>query len=135
MKKMILASLPLMGALVFSGCASVLSMPPSGSSPGMLMTEVTYPSKHDAQTLFNFSKADIELLGPISVTSESQCMLGLMAQGDNGYGNLMKAAKAKYPDADGVINLQWDTRWNLLCLGIISKVQSNVEGMAFKFKK
>jgi len=101
----------------------------------MLFTEVNYPSRHDAQTLFNFNRSDIELLGPISTSSESQCILGLMAQGDNGYGNLMKAAKAKYPEADGVINLQWDTRWNLICMGLISKVQSNVEGMAFKFKK
>jgi hypothetical protein len=135
MKKWIMAGLPLLGALVISGCASVTAIPPAGSSPGVLLTEVTYPSRHDAQTLFNFSRADIELLGPITATSESQCILGLMAQGDNGYGNLMKAAKAKYPDADGIINLSWDTHWNLICLGIISKVQANVEGMAFKFKK
>ena len=135
MKNRIWTSMSLLGALVFSGCASVTSLPPSGVSPGMLFSDVNYPSRHDAQTLFNFSKSDIELLGPVNTMSESQCILGLIAQGDNGYGNLMKAAKAKYPDADGVINLQWDTHWDLICMGIMSKVQSNVEGMAFKFKK
>ena len=135
MKKWIWTSLPLLGALVVSGCASVMSLPPSGVGPGMLFSDVNYPSRREAQTRFDFTKADIEVLGPVVTTSESQCILGLVAQGDNGYGNLLKAAKAKYPEADGVINVQWDTRWNLICMGIMSKVQSTVEGTAFKFKK
>jgi hypothetical protein len=121
--------------LFLTGCAGLMSVPPSGVAPGGLFSEVTYPSYRESQTKFTFTHDDLVILGPVTATSESQSILGLVAQGDNGFGNLMRAARAKYPDCDGVINIQWDTKWNLVCLGIISKVTATVEGTAIKIKR
>jgi len=131
--------LALLGCVVvglsLTGCAGLMSAPPSGVSPGGLFSDVNYPSYRESQTQFTFAREDFIILGPVSATSESSCILGLFAQGDNGFGNLTRAAKAKYPDCDGVINVQWDTEWNLICLGLISKVTAKVEGTAIKIKR
>jgi len=121
--------------LLLTGCAGLMSAPPSGVSPGGLFSDVTYPSYRESHTQFTFAREDFVILGPVTATSESSCILGLFAQGDNGFGNLTRAAKAKYPDCDGVINVQWDTKWNLICLGLISKVNATVEGTAIKIKR
>jgi len=121
--------------LVLTGCAGLMTAPPSGVAPGGLFSDVNYPSYRESQTRFTFTHDDLVILGPVTATSESQCILGLVAQGDNGFGNLMRAAKAKYPECDGVINIQWDTRWNLICMGLMSKVTATVEGTAIKIKR
>ncbi|MEI8122938.1 MAG: hypothetical protein WCI20_12890 [bacterium] len=121
--------------LVLTGCAGLMTAPPSGVAPGGLFSDVNYPSYRESQTRFTFTHDDLVILGPVTATSESQCILGLVAQGDNGFGNLMRAAKAKYPECDGVINIQWDTRWNLICMGLLSKVTATVEGTAIKIKR
>lgn len=123
-----------LGLMVLTGCGP-MSYPPSAVGPAMILTDVNYPSMHDAQTVFNFSKSDFEILGPVSATSESESILGVVARGDNGYGKLMTAAKNAYPNADAVINVQWDTDFNSICLGLYSKVTSKVTGTAVKFKK
>ena len=112
-----------------------MSAPPSGVSPGMLLSDVNYPSYRESHTQFTFVRSDFEILGPVSAKAESQCILGLIAQGDNGFGNLTRAAKAKYPDCDAVINIQWDTQWNLICLGLMSKVTSTIDATAIKIKR
>lgn len=121
--------------LGLTGCAGLMSTSPSGVAPGGLFSDVNYPSYRESQTKFTFTRDDLVILGPITAKSESQCILGLVAQGDNGFGNLMKAARTKYPDCDGVINIQWDTQWNLICLGLMSKVTATVEGTAIKIKR
>ena len=121
--------------LVLTGCAGLMTAPPSGVAPGGLFSDVNYPSYRESQTRFTFTHDDLVILGPVTATSESQCILGLVAQGDNGFGNLMRAAKARYPECDGVINIQWDTRWNLICMGLMSKVTATVEGTAIKIKR
>jgi hypothetical protein len=119
-----------------------MGAPPSGVSPGFLFSDVAYPSYRESSTKFTINRSDIVVLGPVTATGESQCILALWSQGDNGYGNLMKAARETYPDADGVVDVQWDTKYGNLCLPccyvwvpIFYKVKSTGEGQAFKFKK
>lgn len=125
-----------------SGCSSLMNVPPSGVSPGFLFSDVNYPSRRESNTQFKFDRKDIVILGPVTATGESQNILLLWSQGDNGYGNLMKAAREAYPEADGVVDVQWDTRYSNLCIPccymyipILFKVKSTGEGNAFKFKK
>jgi len=107
------------------------------------MSDVNYPSQRESDTQFKFTRNDIIILGPVKATGQSQNILMIWSQGDNGYGNLLKAAKATYPDADGVVDIQWDTRFSNLCLPcclgtwvpIFFKVTSTGEGNAFKFRK
>jgi hypothetical protein len=55
----------------------------------------------------------------------------------------MRAARQAYPDADGLIDVQWDTKYQNLCIPcscwlwvpIMFKGTSIGEGSAFKFKK
>lgn len=127
---------------LLAGCASTMNVPPSGVSPGFLFSEVTYPSARESNTQFKFKPEDIVVLGPVKASSESMTILMLWSSGDNGYGNLMRAARAAYPEADGVIDVQWDTQYGNLCipcwptwLPIMIKAKSFGEGQAFKFKK
>ena len=133
----------LIAANFLAGCAGLpMGAPPSGVSPGFLFSDVTYPSYRESSTKFTINRSDIIVLGPVTATGESQCILALWSQGDNGYGNLMKAAREAYPEADGVVDVQWDTKYGNLCLPccyvwvpIFYKVHSTGEGQAFKFKK
>jgi len=129
------------------GCGTPTAMGPSGVAPGMLMTEVTYPSKHDAQTRINIKRDDIQILGTVKADAESvNILFWLWASGDNGYGKLLQAARQVYPKADGVVDIQWDTEYQDACaicgtvLGYIprpiyAKVTSHMEGKAFQFKR
>lgn len=129
------------------GCGTPVSMGPSGVSPGMLMSDVTYPSLHEAQTRINFKRDDILILGTVKADAESRnLLLWLWADGDNGYGKLMQAARRSYPQADGVVDVQWDTEYNDACsicgtcIGYIprplfAKVTSHMEAKAFQFKR
>ena len=132
----------LITAFLLAGCATPMGVPPSGVAPGFLLSDVQYPSRRECNTQFKFKREDIVVLGPIKATGESQCILMLWASGDNGYGNLMKAARIAYPDADGVVDVQWDTRYNNICLPccymyipVLFKATSTGEGNAFKFKR
>ncbi|MEI8139915.1 MAG: hypothetical protein WCI03_08615 [bacterium] len=126
-----------------AGCVSPpMGIPPSGVSPGFLFSDVNYPTQRDSITKFKVNRNDIVILGPVTAKGESQCILALWAKGDNGYGNLMKAAKGAYPNADGVVDVQWDTKYSNLCIPccyvlvpIMFKATSTGEGQAFMFKK
>jgi len=135
MKKWLSIAVSVASGLFLTGCAGLMSTSPSGVAPGGLFSDVNYPSYRESQTRFTFTRDDLVILGSVTAKSESSCILGLVAQGDNGFGTLMKEAKMKYPDCDGVINIQWDTQWNLICLGLVSKVTSTVEGIAIKIKR
>ena len=123
------------------GCGTPTAMGPSGVSPGMLMSDVNYPSARDAQTRFDFKRDDIQILGSVKAQTESLNILMLWSTGDNGYGSLMRAARQAYPQADGVVDLQWDSQFSNLCIPcyipipIMFKVISHVEGKAFQFKR
>jgi hypothetical protein len=140
--------IPLLALLLLlnCGCGTPTSMGPSGVSPGLLMTEVTYPSMRDAQTRINLKRDDIQILGVIKADAKSQNILWIWASGDNGYGNLMKAARQAYPQTDGVIDVQVDTEYKDLLsvcamyflglpIPILSSVTTHMEGRAFQFKR
>lgn len=124
------------GLMLLTGCSGLMTVPPSGVTPASLFTDVKYPSRREPETRFNFSKNDIDILGPVHATAESQTILSLLSQGDNGYGNLLKAARKEYPNADGVINVQWDTQFNNVCMGFLyQKATSHMDGTAIRFKR
>jgi len=138
---------PLLALLVslVCGCGTT-SMGPSGVSPGLLITDANYPSAHDAQTRINFKRADIQILGVVKAEFESRNIFWLWASGDNGYGKLMQAARQSYPQADGVVDVQWDTEYRDLCaccgfcifyrpVPLLATAVTHAEGKAFQFKR
>lgn len=123
------------GVSVLVGCATpYMALPPGGVGPGSLVSDVTVPSSREIQTQIQLSRSDIEILGPVAVVSESQRILGMFSQGDNGYGKLLAAAKNGYPQADAVINVMWDTHYQGYIFGLFGKATSRVTGHAIKFK-
>jgi len=79
---------------------------------------------------------DVEILGQVQSVSESDSVLGIISQGDNGYGKVLAAARAKYPETDAVINMQWDIQYKAICGGFLyEKVISKIDGTAVKYKK
>ena len=142
MRRLASISVSLAIAALATGCMAPMGVAPSGVSPGALMSDVNYPSLRESSTQFKFSRSDITILGQVKAEGQSRCILLLWASGDNGYGNLLKEAKRVYPDADGVVDIQWDTRYNNLCIPccdmwipILFKSTSVGEGSAFKFNK
>ena len=122
--------------LLTVGCGSTASMGKVGAAPGWLVAQQSFPSAREAPVMeFQYKPEDIVILGPVTSTSQSKCILGLISEGSNGNLVLMQAARTKYPDADGVMNVQWDSRYNGICMGIYTTVDSDVEGTAFKWKR
>lgn len=101
--------------------------------------DMNYPSVRETpQVRYDFKGEQVQVLGIVSGEGESMNILCLYAKGNNGFKTLMDAVKAKYPDADAVINLHWDTRYtliNLIYLPVYQKVHSTIWGTAIKIKK
>ena len=124
-------------AFLISGCGTV-RMPAGSVFPGLLYTDVNYPSMREApQVRYDFKAKDIEVLGPVTAKGTSMNILGIYAAGDNGYKTLLAAAKEKYPDPDEVINIKWDTEFTyfgLIYIPIFQRADSTIYGMAIKLK-
>ncbi|MBU4211315.1 MAG: hypothetical protein L6437_01120 [Kiritimatiellae bacterium] len=126
----------LAGCLLFSPPGTA-NMAPGGVGPASIFTEVTYPSAREAPFVrYTFTREDLEILGVVRGTGESINILGILSTGDNGFGSMMAQARQKYPTMDGVMNIQWDTKYNGICLGFLySKVDSSVEAVAVRYKR
>jgi len=140
MSRYLLLSIPLITAFMV-GCTSTSHIPRSGVAPGFVIANVNYPSYRETDTEFKISRNDIVILGPVKASGNSINVLGIVATGDNGYGNLTKAARSAYPEADGVVDIQWDTSYENLCIPacyclipIYMTTKTAIEGNAFKFK-
>jgi hypothetical protein len=124
-------------SLLSSGCCGLVGgrmSSPTGSAPGGLIADGTYGSGGTC-SFIRFEGSDVEVLGQVQSSTESETTLGLISRGDNGYGKVVAAARAKYPTCNGVINLQWDTQYNTICSGILyEKVTTIIEGTAVRYK-
>ncbi len=139
MKRNHLAFLAILtAALLLSGCGTT-RMPAGSVFPGLIYTDVNYPSMREApQVRYDFKAADIELLGPVTAKMTSMNILGIYAAGDNGYKTLLETAKREYPGADDVINLNWDTEFTyfgLIYIPIFQRADSTLYGTAVKIKR
>lgn len=122
--------------IVFSFVGCYASMRPGGAPPGVF-SSVNYPSMQNTVTKYHLTRDDYEVLGPVTVKSSSHNILMLFAFGDNGYGKLLSEARKKYPDADGFLNLYFDSRYNSLLpyFPIYQGIESTITGTAIKMKR
>lgn len=122
-----------------AGCAKfgTTNVAPGGVDSAGIFSRITYPSARETPLVrYTFTHDDIEILGIVEGKGVSVSVLGIVATGDNGFGEMMAQAREKYPNMDGVINIQWDTKCQNVCSGFIyNKVYSSVEAVAMRFKR
>ena len=130
----IMIALALVSVVALSGCIGTANYGPGGSLPGSLFNDITYPSALNPNTTheINIERKDIDILGRVESTSESFTILGIIGQGDSGYGALLEAAKAK--GADGVMNVNIDTQVQAYVFGAYLKVVTTLTGTAYKYR-
>ena len=105
----------------------------AGAKPGGIVADGTY-GIGGMPTHIRLQREDVQILGQVESSTESECILGIISQGDNGYGKVLAAARAKYPTCDAVINMQWDTQYKTICAGILyEKVATKITGTAIKY--
>jgi hypothetical protein len=133
--KGVIVVLMLVGLALGCGCMMQLGIPNAGVTPGAIVANNTYPYSHEPFTKVQYAGTDMDVLGPVASASSSSCVLGMVSRGDNGYGALLRAARAKYADADAVINIQWDTHYQSYVFGVYTRVESQLNGMAIRYKR
>ena len=125
-------------SLFISGCGTT-RMPAGSVFPGLVYTDVNYPSMREApQVRYDFKADDIEILGPVTAKGSSMNILGMFASGDNGYKTLLDTARHEYPTMDDVININWDTEFTyfgLIYIPIFQRADSTLYGTAIKIKR
>ncbi len=132
LKKMFLLSVLAM-TLFACGLPMVSTMGNGGVSPAMIMTDVNYPVKNSAISNFNMdSSSKYKVVGVVNTESMSSNILGIIAQGDNGYHRLVEKAKAI--GADDVINITTDIKFNYYFFGVFQKVTAYTSGLAVKYE-
>jgi hypothetical protein len=136
MVKKVIAVLSISILIMISGCAPATThMPPSGANPATLISNTNYPSMHNSITNYNFDRDDIEILGPVTVSTASYNLLYLFSWGNNGYGALLDQAKEDYPDADGLVNINYDTHYTKVLFFLFTRVKSTVTATAVRIKR
>ncbi len=119
-------------AAALSGC-SLPVVKNSGVTPAVIATDVKYPSEFNGSARFNIeTKAKFNILGIVTAKGESTNILGIIAQGDNGYSNLIDTAKKM--GADDVINITTDIKYHYYFFGAFQKVVTNLTGTAIKYE-
>lgn len=123
------------GVALGAGGCGVVSMGPGGVMPSLIYTGVTYPNALNPNMEYQiaFTRADIELKGPVEATSESAAVLGVVSWGDSGYGKLMEAARSK--GADGVMNVTVDTEYKSVLGFVYSHAVTKLAGQAYSYKR
>jgi len=136
MKAMIGGVVAAAGLMCLSGCGILGGFPsPRGAHPGSIVSDGTY-GVGGMPTLIRLQREDVEVLGQVQSATESECILGIISQGDNGYAKVLAAARTKYPECDAVINMQWDIQYKTICFGALyEKVTTKIEGTAIKYKR
>ena len=133
MKRIVGVSFAVVGLLCMSGCLMGGFPSAAGAKPGGIVADGTY-GIGGMPTHIRLQREDVQILGQVESSTESECILGIISQGDNGYGKVLAAARAKYPTCDAVINMQWDTQYKTICLGILyEKVTTKITGTAIKY--
>ena len=136
MKLILTSALAIVSMACLSGCGLIGGFPsPQGAHPGGIVSDGTY-GVGGMPTHIRLQREDVEVLGQVQSATESECILGIISQGDNGYGKVLAAARAKYPECDAVINMQWDIQYKTICFGsLYEKVTTKIEGTAIKYKR
>lgn len=129
-----LTALALVSVVTLSGCIGATTFGPGGSLPGSLFNDINYPSALNPNTTheINIERKDIDILGRVESMSESYTILGIIGQGDSGYGALLEQAKAK--GADGVMNVHIDTQVQAYVFGAYLKITTTLTGTAYKYR-
>jgi len=138
-----------LGFLIFisgliSGCSSSAYMTmqggyPSAVSPAVVYSDdVVYPFK-DSFTMFTLNRNDYRILGHVSTEMESKNILYIYSEGDNGYGRLLDIARQKYPQANALMNVYWDSKiknigWPYPPIPVFQKVTARVTATAISIR-
>ena len=139
MRKLSCIGMVLLAVFIFTGCATTTNMRQGGVMPGFLYGDGTYPSMKDSFTEFKYEAKDFDVLGTVTGQGESMNILFLVSLGDNGYQQLLRQAKEKYPDMDALINFYWDTKffnigWPYPTLPLYQRAQNIVTATVIKYK-
>ena len=119
--------------LIGCGMPMISSMGNGGVAPAMIMTDVNYPAKGAGNANFNIDcTTKYKIVGVVNTESQSSNILGIIAQGDNGYRLLQDKAKAM--GADDVINVTTDIKYNYYFFGVFQKVTGYTSGLAIKYE-
>ncbi len=126
-------AIALLGLIGLTGCIGSTTFS-GGSLPGSIVTDINYPSALNPSTNheIEIGRDDIEIIGAVSATAESFTIVGIIGQGDSGYGKLLEAARAK--GADGIMNVTIDTQIQAYVFGAYNKVVTTLSGTAYKYK-
>ncbi|HPN30832.1 MAG TPA: hypothetical protein PKY81_07730 [bacterium] len=121
--------------MLVAGCGRAMQMGNSGVIPASIMTDVTYPAEFlGGKVSYNMeTPTKYSIIGPVNASGESSNILGIVAQGDNGYKRLMDAANRV--GADAVVNVVTDLHFNSYIFGAYTKVTTNLSGIAVKFDR
>lgn len=119
--------------MMLSGCAGgPFSTGPSGTWPAFVYSDqLTYPSANFSSTQYQLTTDDFEIRGTVVARGESQNILGIIAQGDNGYQSLL--AEARSQGGDDVMNIRVDTKVTNI-LSLYWKVETVLTGQAVSWK-
>lgn len=115
------------------GCAGPVSFGPSGTSGGLLFSNVTYPANNSSRTEYQVTHDDFEIVGPVRGEGKSFNILGLIAIGNSGYEPALKQARES--GGDEIMNLRVDTAYTQILLGLFTEVKTVVTGTAVRWKR
>jgi len=143
MKRLILTSLFFLCIVSMFGCSNAyMSMQggyPSAVTPAFVFSDdVVYPFK-DSFTNFTLERKDYRILGHVTTEMESINILYIYSRGDCGYGKLLEIAKQKYPQANALMNVYWDSKlthvgWPYPPLPLFQKVTARVTATAISLR-
>ena len=143
MKRIILTPMLLLCIVSMFGCASAYTTMqsgyPSAVTPAFIFSDdVTYPFK-DSFTIFNLDRQDYQILGHVTTELESTNILYIYSSGDSGYGKLLQIARRKYPKANALMNVYWDSKlkhvgWPYPPIPIFQKVTARVTATAVRLR-
>jgi hypothetical protein len=84
---------------------------------------------------WDYTTAEYEVLGPVEASGSSQVVLGMVTDGHEGYGLLMKAARTKWGgDVTSVMFIFSEYEFSGVLYPLIGKVSTTYYGTAVKSK-
>ena len=123
MKIRLMAGLLCLGMLGLTGCAT-------GMFERHTAGKVDFQSRS-----WDYTTAEYEVLGPVEASGSSQVVLGMVTDGHEGYGLLMKAARTKWGgDVTSVMFIFSEYEFSGVLYPLIGKVSTTYYGTAVKSK-
>lgn len=133
MKKLVSFVAVAAAALTLGGCAyGPAGTGPAGTYPAFIYSDnVVYPAANTSSTVYNLDTDDFDIRGTVVATGEMTNILGIIAQGDNGYQALL--AEARSQGADDVINVRVDVKHsNILSFYVVDTITLTGQAITFK---